>query len=415
MKYRYYVLGVLTLVYTVSFVDRQLLSILQESIKLELGLSDKQLGLLTGFSFAVFYIGAGIPIARWADVANRRNIVAGAVAVWSLMTAVTGFAVNYLQLMLARIGVGIGEAGCSPPAHSMISDLFEEEKRATAMSIYVMGAFLGIMVGFYLGGILDDALGWRKAFIVVGLPGVLVSLLLMWTVREPLRVREPHRSDEEPSIKEVLRFLWHARSLRWLILAGGLGAMVTLGGTTWVAPFFMRVHNVPAAELGVWLALGAGAAGAAGSLAGGLLFDWLAHFDVRWRLWGPGLSKFLIVVTSLTIYFTPNSSVALSVFAVQGALAAMYLGSTLAILHTVMGTAGRALASAVYLFSINIIGLGLGPFLIGAISDLLISAQVENSLRYALAFTVPVFAAMSGVLLMLAARNLPQDLSGKSY
>ncbi len=168
---RYYLLGILTLIYAVNFIDRQLLAILQEPIKQELGLSDSQLGLLTGFAFAVFYVTAGIPIASLADRANRRNIIAVVLSVWSVMTAVSGFAQNYWQLLAARIGVGVGEAGCSPPAHSMLSDVFPPGFRATALSIYSSGINIGILFGFLLGGWLNEYFGWRVAFIVVGLPG----------------------------------------------------------------------------------------------------------------------------------------------------------------------------------------------------------------------------------------------------
>ena len=410
-RYRYYVLGLLALVYTVSFVDRQLLAILQEAIKLELGLSDAQLGILTGFSFAVFYVGAGIPIARWADRANRRNIIAVAVALWSFMTAISGYAQNYAQLVLARIGVGVGEAGCSPPAHSMISDLFPERQRATAMSIYSMGAFLGIMLGFWLGGVLEQEFGWRLAFVIVGLPGILVALVVWATVREPVRVDSLAEASEQLSAREAMLYLWRAKSLRYLMLGGGLGAVVSLGGNSWVASFFIRVHGVAAGDLGLWLAMGAGAAGAAGSLMAGFLADWLNRFDPRWTLWLAAASKALIVPVSLTVYFSPDATFALSIFAVQGLLVAMYLGPTLAALHTVVGSKGRALASAIYLFSINIIGLGLGPVLIGVISDLLVAAGTEDSLRYALVCSVPVFAALSTAAFILASRHYRADLA----
>mgnify|MGYP002008169292 CR=1 FL=1 len=177
-SYRYFVLGVLTLVYALNFVDRQLLVILQEQIKLELDLSDTQLGLLSGLSFAIFYVVCGIPIARWADTGVRRNIIALALTVWSGMTAVSGLAQNYLHLLLARVGVGVGEAGGSPPAHSMISDIFPEKERATALSIYSVGIYIGILTGFALGGFIAETFGWRMAFFVVGAPGILVALFL---------------------------------------------------------------------------------------------------------------------------------------------------------------------------------------------------------------------------------------------
>src|SRR6478609_6470502 len=185
--YRNYVLLMLTLVYVFNFIDRQLLVILQEAIKKELLLSDTQLGLLSGFTFAIFYVTVGIPIARFADKGNRRNIVAISLGLWSLMTTFSGLAKNFIQLLLARVGVGVGEAGGSPPAHAMISDYFPPEKRSTALSIYSAGIYFGILIGFLMGGYLNQHLGWRTAFFIVGVPGIIFSLLFYATVKEPRR------------------------------------------------------------------------------------------------------------------------------------------------------------------------------------------------------------------------------------
>ncbi|MFT7654057.1 MAG: MFS family permease, partial [Candidatus Azotimanducaceae bacterium] len=206
---RYYAVGLLTVVYTFNFIDRQLLSILQESIKADLLLSDTQLGLLTGFAFALFYVTAGIPIARWADRSNRRNIVALAVGIWSFMTAISGLAQNYFQLLLARVGVGVGEAGGSPPAHSMISDIFPPEKRASALAFYSMGVNIGIMFGFLAGGWLNEIFNWRVAFMVVGIPGLLIAIIVRYTLREPIRGLSENRaaSDETVPFKDVLKLL----------------------------------------------------------------------------------------------------------------------------------------------------------------------------------------------------------------
>lgn len=186
-RYRNYVLFILTITYAFNFIDRQILVILQESIKQELLLSDSQLGLLTGIAFALFYVMMGIPIARLADRWVRRNIMSIAIGTWSFMTAISGFAQNYTHLLLARVGVGIGESGCSPPAHSMISDIFPKEKRGTALSIYSMGINIGVLFGFLLGGWINQYFGWRIAFIVVGVPGILIAFLIQFTVKEPKR------------------------------------------------------------------------------------------------------------------------------------------------------------------------------------------------------------------------------------
>jgi len=185
--YRKYVLLALTGVYIFNFIDRQILVILQESIKAELDLSDTQLGLLTGFAFAIFYVTLGLPVARLADRSNRRNIITIALTIWSAMTAISGLASNFVQLLLARIGVGIGEAGGSPPAHSMISDYYPKNKRATALAIYSTGIYIGILLGYLLGGWLDEYFGWRRALMVLGVPGVIYAVIFYFTVQEPPR------------------------------------------------------------------------------------------------------------------------------------------------------------------------------------------------------------------------------------
>ena len=269
---RYYAVGLLTLVYTFNFIDRQLLAILQESIKLDLSLSDSQLGLLTGFAFAVFYVTAGIPIARWADRSNRRNIIALAIGLWSLMTALSGMAQNYAQLLVARIGVGVGEAGGSPPAHSIISDIFPAHKRASALSFYSTGVNIGILFGFLAGGWLNEFFGWRVAFMVVGVPGLLIALLVRTTLAEPIRGLAEQRTvaDEPVPLGTVLSLLWSRSSFRHMALAGALNAFAGYSTSSWTASFMIRSHNMTTGELGTWLALIMGLGGAIGVLFGGI-------------------------------------------------------------------------------------------------------------------------------------------------
>jgi predicted MFS family arabinose efflux permease len=281
---RNYALVVLTIVYTFNFIDRQLLSILQESIKVDLSLSDSQLGLLTGFAFAMFYVTAGIPIARFADRSNRRNIVAVSVGLWSAMTALSGFAQNYAQLLAARVGVGIGEAGGSPPSHSIVSDIFPPEKRATALSFYSTGVNLGILFGFLFGGWLNEFFGWRIAFMVVGIPGILLAILVRTTVREPIRGLMENRTASETQVpfKEVISLLWKRKTFRHMAFACGLNAFAGYGTVNWLASFFIRSHGMSTGELGTWLALSTGLFGAIGILLGGILGDKLGKRDKRW-------------------------------------------------------------------------------------------------------------------------------------
>jgi len=288
---RYYAVGLLTLVYTFNFIDRQLLAILQESVKADLLLEDWQLGLLTGFAFAVFYVTAGIPIARWADNSNRRNIVALAVGTWSFMTAISGLAQNYTQLMLARIGVGVGEAGGSPPAHSMISDMFPPENRATALSFYSMGVSFGILFGFLFGGWLNEIFNWRVAFFIVGAPGLLVALAVRFTLHEPIRGLADNRTvSESVPITQVLELLWSRLSFRHMAFGAALNAFAGYSISNWSASFFIRSHEMSTGELGTWLGLSQGLGGAIGVFFGGYFAEKLARNDVRWYMRLPACS-----------------------------------------------------------------------------------------------------------------------------
>ncbi|MBP6701835.1 MAG: MFS transporter, partial [Halioglobus sp.] len=278
-KRAYYALVILTIVYSFNFIDRQLLAILQESVKADLGLSDSQLGLLTGFAFAVFYVTAGIPIARWADRANRRDIVALSLFLWSFMTAISGFVQNYTQLLLARIGVGVGEAGGSPPSHSMISDIFPPTERATALGFYSMGVSIGILFGFLAGGWLNEYFGWRVAFVVVGAPGILLAIILRMTLAEPVRGLNEQRmvSNVPVPLLQVLALLWSRRAFRHMAFAAALNAFAGYSTSNWTASFMIRSHGMSTGELGTWLALTIGLGGAIGVFCGGLLADRLAR------------------------------------------------------------------------------------------------------------------------------------------
>jgi MFS family permease len=408
----YYALGILTLVYGVNFIDRQLLSILQESIKADLMLSDAQLGLLTGFAFAVFYVTAGLPIASWADRGNRRNIVSLAVGVWSFMTAVSGLAQNYWQLLLARIGVGVGEAGGSPPSHSMISDIFPPEKRASALGFYSTGVSFGILFGFLFGGWLNEYFGWRVAFLVVGLPGILIALLVRFTVAEPVRGLNEQRkaTEQSASVMEVVKLIWERHAFRHLAFGAAMSAFAGYSVTNWVASFMIRTHQMPTGELGTWLALIVGVGGAIGVFGAGLLGDHLGARDKRWYMWLPALASFLAVPLQIGVYTMSNAYGALALMVIPGILSNVYLALCIAMSHSLVGLRMRALASAILYFIINIIGLGLGPTLVGIISDSLSATMGTDSLRYAMLIIVPAGLTWAGVHFLLAARHLRADL-----
>jgi predicted MFS family arabinose efflux permease len=410
-----FALFMLTIAYALNFVDRQILVILQEPIKQDMGLSDVQLGLLSGFSFALVYITAGIPIAYWADRGNRRNIIALAVTVWSGMTALSGLAGNYTQLLLARIGVGIGEAGGSPPAHSMISDYYPPEKRATALSIYSVGIHFGVLLGFLIGGFVSQAYGWRVAFMAVGIPGVLFAIVFYLTVKEPQRGRWESAVEAryKPSLKETLALLKQYRSF-WYIAAGaGLSAFVGYGNGNFSPSFLMRSHGLSVGEVGVVLAIFGGGGGMVGTFLGGYLADRMGQKDKRWYLWLPAIAGGIAVPLGFPYLLLDNTSVVLGLMFFVTMAINTYMGPCLAISHTLVPPAMRALASAILFFVINMIGLGLGPLTTGLLSDWLSGIYGSDGLRYAM-LLVGLVGVAAIFMFVMAAKHLRHDLENKA-
>ena len=412
-KAAYYALGILTIVYSINFIDRQLLSILQESIKADLMLSDAQLGLLTGFAFAVFYTFAGLPIASLADRSNRRNIVAISLTIWSGMTAISGLAQNYWQLLAARIGVGIGEAGGSPPSHSMISDIFPPEKRASAIGFYSTGISIGILFGFLFGGWLNEFFGWRVAFFVVGIPGVLLALVLYLTVPEPVRGLAENKASsvDNPSMMTVFKVLLSRRSFLFMALGAAMNAFAGYSTANWVASFMIRTHQMPTGELGTWLALIIGLGGAIGVFGSGVLADNLGKKDKRWYMWVPVYAAAISVPFQIATYWVDGPYAALMCMTIPSILANAYLGATIASVHGMVGLMMRAVSSALLFFILNIIGLGMGPTTVGLVSDSLVDQHDVDSLRYAMMYIVPSSMFISGALYVLASGYIREDLA----
>lgn len=384
--YKKYVLFVLTGVYIFNFIDRQILVILQESIKADLNLSDTDLGFLTGSVFAIFYVSVGIPVARLADNWNRTKIIAISLTIWSMMTILSGRATNFLQLALARIGVGIGEAGGSPPAHSIISDYFPENKRATALATYSMGVYIGILLGYLFGGWLDEFYGWRTALMLVGVPGILYAVFFYLTVQEPPRGYSEHIKAQQAdySMLQVFQLLMSRKSFVCIAFAAGLNAFLAYGIGNWLPALLRRVHEMSSGEIGTWLALGSGGGGIIGVWLGGYLADRLGTKDKRWYLWIPTISMLLSIPLLAVMLFSTNKYGVVVTNIVVKALWATYLGPIIAIAHRMVGLRMRALASAVLLLFINLIGLGLGPLLIGYVSDYLKPAYGIYSVRWAM-------------------------------
>ncbi|MEL7310092.1 MAG: MFS transporter [Pseudomonadota bacterium] len=382
----YYALGILTVVYTLNFIDRQIISILLPSIQDELLISDAQAGYLAGTFFAVFYATLGIPIAIIADRGNRRNLIAVSLTVWSAMTALCGTAQNFVQLGLARMGVGVGEAGCSPPAHSLISDYFPPKQRATALGVYSLGISFGIMFGLFIGGKLDELYGWRNAFLIVGIPGVLLALIFRFTVWEPPRGHSESRETAEgrPSVFDTFRFLMRRRSFLHLAFGAALSAFSGYGVVIWFPSFLARTHAMPIGDIGLWLGLILGISGGAGIFFGGYASDRFGLADARWKLWTVVVAGLITLPFSIAVYLVDSAYVALAIFVVPAALSNFYQATSFAQTQSLANLRMRGVAAAVLLLIINIIGLGLGPSSVGELSDFLEPRFGTDSMRYAL-------------------------------
>lgn len=413
-EYRRYVLGLLLVVYVFNFLDRQILTILLEPIKQEFALNDAQLGLLGGLAFAFFYTLLGIPIAMWADRGTRTNIIALSLFVWSVMTAVTGLATSFVGVLLARIGVGVGEAGGSPPSHSLLADYFPPERRGFALGVYAAGIPIGGAIGALAGGWIGAYFGWRTAFMVVGLPGILLALVVWATLREPRRGQSDHNPvvGDAEKLGDVLGFLMRLRSFRHLSFAAALHGFYGYGAANFLPSFLARVHDVPLAERGTLFAIIL-ISGGIGNVVGGRLADRFGAADARWYLWVPGIATVLGVPAAAAFYLWPDPYVAVALGCVPTILGAMYLGPTFALTQTLVRPRMRALASAILLFVINMIGLGGGPTFVGWLSDELAPTHGIEAVRYALLYTVLGGALWASVHYWLGARTLREDLLAK--
>jgi MFS family permease len=411
--YSNYVLGVLTFGYVLNAFDRRILGILLEPIKLEFAVSDTSLGLLGGVAFALFYATLGIPIAFWADRSNRRNVLALAVLVWSAMTILCGFATTFLWLLLARIGTAIGEAGGSPPSHSLLADYFSAERRGTTLSIYALGASAGAMLAGLFGGIGNEVFGWRMTLVLAGIPGVLLAPLILATISEPRtsqRARPRVATRSAASVRDVARFLWLRSSFRHLCAGCALHSIGVYSGATFNAAFLMRSHEWGTAQAGVLLAV-VGGCGVAGTFIGGVLADRLSTRlgDSRWHMWIPGIAILILVPTQLIGYLSSQAAVMVATFALGGFLSGVFFGPSCAITQALAAPRMRAAAASIVIFAKTMVGLGLGPLLIGRVSDMLSPSAGAHSLRYAL-LLLGFFGLWSGLHFMLGARSLRGDL-----
>ena len=409
--YRRYVLFILTGVYAFNFIDRQVLVILQEPIKAELGLSDTQLGLLTGLAFAALYVVLGLPIARYADKNNRKNVVSISLIVWSAMTALSGLAQNFIHLLLARIGVGVGEAGGSPPAHSIISDYYEPQKRATALSIYSTGVYIGVGLGFIIGGVIAKEYGWRIALLALGIPGMLYSLLVYFTVKKPTKglTDKDTSAKKDLSIMQVVSLLFKKRTFVFIAFASGFQAFGNYGVGNWLPSFLSRLHGMPIDKIGITLGLIAAFCGGLGTFAGGYLTDKFQNRGIKWYCWIPALAILLNILPALYVFFGGNLTIVIVMLSLSYFLSALYLGPSIAITHSLVPAEMRAFSSAVLFFILNAIGLGLGPLVVGFLSDYLEPSSGTEALRWAYLVTIAT-GLISALLYYLGSRHYDGEI-----
>lgn len=383
---RRYAMVLLYLIYTFNFVDRQILAILLPAIKSEFLVSDAFLGFLTGTVFALFYVTLGIPIGQYADKANRRNLIAAALAIWSAMTALCGLAANVWQLLLARTGVGIGEAGCSPPAHSMIADYYPPEQRSAAMGFYTLGISTGIMLAYLAGGWVVENIGWRQAFFIVGVPGLLLAVIVRFTLHEPSRGGSEDRVDSgvRPGLMDVVRFLLARRSFIHLALAAGLSSFVGYAVISFMPSFMLRSFGWGMSTLGVWLGLILGIAGGISFYFGGYIADRLGKGGARRSLMFIVMAVLLAAVFSAAMFLSSSGVLSLTLFVLPTLTMNVYLAPSLALTQSLVSLRMRAVASALVLLVINVVGLALGPWVTGILSDGLQARFDNESMRYSL-------------------------------
>jgi len=421
----HWTLLLLLLVYTMSFTDRQIIGILLQPIKQEFQVSDTAMGLLSGLAFSLFYSVLGVPFARYADRANRRNFVAWCCGAWSVMTGLCGLAGGYWTLALARMGVAVGEAGGTPPSLSMVADHYPPAQRGRAMSVYMVGPQLGIIFGLGLGGWIAHHYGWRAAFLWMSVPGVVVALLLRFTGTEPARgVWELRQVESAPApapasaatppaepFGVIARDLWRSTAFTRVTWAGLMLGLAGYGIGIWTPSFLVRSHGMTLQSAGLVMGLMGGLAAVVGSLVGGWLSDRLAQRDPRWRLGVPVLGVAIALPAGLLFYSWPAGATwmlgslvvpqSIAAYLVFGVTTVWWMAPVYAAMSDIVPAHRRATAMAVFNLGLTMIGGGLGPLSVGLISDLLVPHFGTEALRWALAASMSAYGV--GLLALLGA------------
>jgi len=404
-------LVLLMLASCLNFLDRQIFSILIPAMKADLHLSDTELGALSGLAFALFYSVLGMPIARVADRTDRGWVLAAAVALWSVMTMLCAMVSGFWQLALARMMVGVGEAGGTPPSHALLAERFAPERQPVAMSLVAFGVPLGILCGLLLGGLAAQAVGWRWAFVLAGLPGLVLAPMLAWYVRDR-RDASQRQASEEAGLLSTVRALWSIGAYRYLLGGAVLFALSNYGFTQWLPSFLVRSYGLDVRGAGVALALLLGVVGGLGTVSGGLIVDRLVRVDRRWALWCPAATLVLFAPLVVFALMAPSVLVFLLVAVIPVYLSFFGIGPIYAMVQQLATPQQRATAAAVTLLVINLFGLGLGPLGVGLIADHLSAALGTDALRFAIMIVAAGGALLSGAAYLRAGLLLGRGEAG---
>ena len=409
---RTFVLFILLAVSIVASVDRQAMSMLVEPIKADFGLSDGEVGFLLGPAFVILYALFGILIGFWADRGNRRNIIAAAIAVWSVLTMACGAAVGFVTMAMARMGVAIGEAGANPPAYSMISDLYEEHERSTAIGVYSTSGNFGILIGFAAAGLLSEAFGWRSTFFLLGAPGLALALVVYFGIQEPKRKTVTLQDDSglAPPFLTTLSHMVSQRSVRHLVAGGALAAFVGFGYVSWLPAYFERTFvDLDRGTIGIGLGLLIGIVGGTGTFLGGYFSDKVGAYDVRWRLRLAVIAMVLGWPAGVGALFAGDYLVVLGLMALPAFVALFHIATLFALMQVLVAPRMRAVATAILMVFTNLLGGGGGPWFVGVTSDLLTDRFGDRALAFALTSLI-IFALWSALHFYLASRHLVKDL-----
>lgn len=400
-----------------NYMDRFVLAVLLPSIKADLELSDTQLGFITA-AFTWSYVLFGIPFARFADRHSRKTLISISLGIWSAMTALCGFAQNFVQLAAARIMIGVGEAGATPPAHSLISDYFPKSIRTKALSIYGIGAPVGLMVGFIIASWLAEEFSWRIAFFALGVPGVIFAVLAYLMIKEPPRGSADSRAvaaeaEETPSFWVCVKTLLSSPAYRHIAFATGLYTVVYIGVLSWLPSYFTRSFGVSGTELGLWMALSLGLSQLIGMLSCGVLTDIMIKRSVRWYAWMPALAMFISTPFFVIVFGTDSAMLAAIALAPAFMIGVFQGPASFAAIQGLAHVRMRAMAVALFLLIVNLVGGTIGPLFTGWLSDQFVASYGTDSLKWSLMLVSILFGLWAGVHYALASRTIEKEINAR--